>query len=113
MSHSCNEESWKKDHVHELLGSTFTAEVGRDCHSHRFALTTGEAIPSGQGNHVHDVTFKTDTYEDHEHGFCGRTSEAIRVGDRHVHFLAGCVRPEDGHKHEFRAATLIDNPTGD
>ena len=99
MSHSCNEESWKRGHVHELLGSTFTAEVGRDCHSHRFALTTGEAIPSGQGNHVHE--------------FCGRTSEAIRVGDRHVHFLAGCVRPEDGHKHEFRAATLIDNPTGD
>ena len=100
-------------HVHELLGSLEIAEPQEDPHNHRFATVTEEAIPFGMNDHVHEVRFRTDFYEDHFHEFCGTTSGAIQVGDRHVHFLTGVTTISDGHQHEFRAATMILNPIGD
>nr|MDD6335347.1 YmaF family protein [bacterium] len=100
-------------HVHELQGSVKIAERASDPHNHRFATMTGEARPLGPNNHFHDVQFVTDTYEDHEHAFVGRTSGAIMVGDRHVHFLSDDTAPADGHTHEFRAATFMNDLIGD
>ncbi len=96
-------------HVHEILGSTEIAERKCDPHNHRFATMSNQVIGTGL-NHVHEVVFRTDFYEDHFHEFCGRTGPAIIVGDRHVHFLEAETRAADGHVHKFRFATLIDNP---
>ena len=73
-STSCRPEQ----HVHEILGSTVIAERCECAHNHRFATVSGEAIPVGDG--------------------------------RHVHFANSCTTSADGHTHEFRVATLIDNP---
>ncbi len=100
-------------HVHEVLGSVKIAEAQEDPHNHRFATVTGEAILSGANDHVHEVKFRTDFYENHFHEFYGRTSGMIPVGDRHVHFLESVTEVSDGHQHEFRLATMIDDPIGD
>jgi|GEM_PF-196418 len=100
-------------HVHEVQGSVMIAEPLDDPHNHRFATVTGEAIPVSRCDHVHDVFFRTDFYENHFHEFCGRTGGAIWVGDRHVHFLESFTTINDGHRHEFRFATFIDNPIED
>ena len=104
-------------HVHELLGSTRIKDASCDseCHNHRFALITGEAERTRDGcSHIHKVEITTDFYEDHYHEFCGYTDEAIEVGcGRHVHFINDAVEEENGHIHEFIAATLIEDPTGD
>jgi hypothetical protein len=106
--HVCRDE---QRHNHELLGSVIIA--GRkDPHAHRFATVTGEAIPLGSHDHIHKVEFRTDFYEEHYHKFSGKTSGAIKVGDRHVHFLESVTTEDDGHRHKFRAVTLIDDPTG-
>lgn len=106
--------NWNKQtHVHEVQGSVEIAEAGRDAHNHRFATVTGEAIPVGCNDHVHEVTFRTDFYENHYHEFCGKTGGAIYVGDRHVHFLEDVTSCNDGHKHDFRLSTFIENPIGD
>ena len=83
----CPPEQKVQRHVHEVQGSVMIAEREEDPHNHRFATVTGEAIPCGNGNHFHEIKFKTDFYENHFHEFCGRTRGAIQVGDRHVHFL--------------------------
>lgn len=106
-------ETYKKGHVHELQGSVKIAGPNCELHNHRFAVTTGEAISTGPNRHIHKVTFKTDTYEGHEHEFCGVTSENTGVGDRHVHFIEGITEKAEGHRHEFRASTLINDPIGD
>ena len=101
-------------HVHEVIGSVQIAEPGTDPHNHRFATVSGEAMPTGTGDHVHEICFRTDFYEDHFHEFKGRTGGAINVGDgRHVHFAEAMTDREDGHCHRFRVASLIDNPIGD
>ena len=100
-------------HVHEVLGSVRIAERKEDPHNHRFATVSGEAIPVGTGDHVHEVKFRTDFYEEHYHEFSGRTFGAIIVGDRHVHFLKSVTSFNDGHRHEFRVATLIEDPIGE
>lgn len=105
--HPCLEE---QTHVHEIQGSVMIAEREEDPHNHRFATVSGEAIPVDPDNHVHDVYFRTDFYEDHFHEFCGRTYPAIQVGDRHVHFLKSVTTVVDGHQHAFRFATLIQDP---
>ena len=111
----CNQNNncrpWQR-HVHEVLGSVEIAERLTDPHNHRFATVSGEAIHIGN-DHVHEVKFRTDFYEDHFHVFCGRTLGAIQVGDRHVHFLEDETSVNDGHHHDFRLATMIDNPIGD
>lgn len=98
-------------HVHELQGSVKIADE-EEPHNHRFCTVTGEAIPCGENNHVHEVFFMTDFFEDHFHEFKGRTCPAIPVGDRHVHFIESVTTVNDGHRHPFEAATLINNPIG-
>ena len=102
-------------HVHEVQGSVKIAERLEDPHNHRFATVTGEAkeIPCNNHDHVHEIFFRTDTYEEHFHEFCGVTGGAVWVGDRHVHFLKSVTEVADGHKHAFRFATLIEDPIGE
>ncbi len=104
----------EQTHVHEVLGSVQIAEAKTDPHNHRFAVVSGEVIPIGMGDHVHQVKFRTDFYEDHFHEFCGRTRGAIPVGDgRHVHFLDSITEQSEGHRHKFRVSTLINDPIGE
>lgn len=98
-------------HVHEVLGDVKIA--GSDPHSHRFATVSKDAMPLGNRDHYHEIKFRTDFYNDHYHEFYGKTSGAIPVGDRHVHFLESVTSSNDGHRHEFRLATLIEDPTGE
>lgn len=107
---SCSAE---QTHVHEVLGSVQIAEAATDPHNHSFAAVSDEVIPVGTDDHVHVLNFRTDFYENHFHGFCGRTQTqgAIPVGDgRHVHFLDSITKVSDGHRHRFRVATLINDP---
>jgi hypothetical protein len=106
----CNRE--RQQHVHELIGSVRIAEPMEEPHNHRFATITGEAIGNGM-NHYHEVRFRTDYYDNHYHIYCGRTCNAVQVGDSHVHFIEAVTSQDDGHVHEFRAATLIDDPIDD
>ncbi len=112
----CSERCRRREqHVHEILGSTQSAERCRDCHNHRFATVSGEAIKSGS-SHVHRVKFNTDSYDGHCHEFEGTSGPAIMIpnsGGRHIHYINACTKESDGHKHEFRVATLIENPTED
>ncbi|MDF2511103.1 MAG: hypothetical protein K0S04_969 [Herbinix sp.] len=107
-----NNHRCEQRHVHEIQGSVMIAEAEEEPHNHRFATVSGEAIGNGL-DHFHEVKFRTDFFEDHFHEFCGRTSGAIIVGDRHVHFLESTTTENDGHTHNFRFATLIDNPIGE
>lgn len=108
-------QGWQKPltHTHEVLGSVEIAEPQEDPHNHRFATVSSQAIPCGKNDHYHEVKFRTDFYEDHFHEACVKTSGMIWVGDRHVHFLMGKTTVVDGHQHDFRAGTLIDDPIGD
>jgi len=103
----------EQEHVHEIQGSVQIAEPKEDPHNHRFATVSGEAKYISCNDHFHEVKFRTDFYEEHFHEFCGRTGGAIKVGDRHVHFLESMTTENDGHFHEFRFSTFIDNPIGD
>lgn len=108
---SYSNECEKQKHVHELLGSTEVVKECDECHNHRFATVTGEAIKMGN-SHVHEVKFRTDFSDKHFHEFYGKTSPAIEVGNgKHVHFIDAFTEMKDGHKHRFQAATLIDSPT--
>ncbi len=98
-------------HVHEVQGSVEIAEPQEDPHNHRFATVSGPAIFFANGDHYHEVRFRTDFYEEHYHQAWGRTGGAIQVGDRHVHFLSGVTTVDDGHLHNYRVATLIEDPT--
>lgn len=101
-------------HVHEIVGSTKIAEENGECHNHRFATVSDEAIQICGEDHVHEVKLRTDFFDDHFHEFYGKTSGAIWVGDnRHVHFIKDFTNVEDGHRHAFRVAALIDNPIED
>lgn len=104
----------EQTHVHETLGSVEIAEPNTDPHNHRFAAVSGQVIPICGDNHVHELKFRTDFYEDHFHEFCGRTCPAICVGGgRHIHFIESVTTVNEGHRHEFRVATLINDPIGD
>lgn len=104
----------EQTHVHETLGSVEIAEPNTDPHNHRFATVTGQVIPISGNNHVHELVFRTDFYEDHFHEFRGRTGPAISVGGgRHVHFIESVTTVSEGHRHEFRVATLINDPIGE
>lgn len=94
-------------HVHEIQGSVDVAEYGEDAHCHRFSTVSGEAILCGGNDHYHEVFFNTDYVDGHYHNFCGSTGGAIKVGDRHVHFLKSVTSFNDGHKHKFRLSTFI------
>lgn len=109
----CNCSREKQKHVHEVTGSTKISNECNTCHNHRFCTISGEAVyTKDKRDHYHEVKFCTDFSDEHFHEFCGKTSGAVDVGNgRHVHFLKGFTKEEDGHKHEFQAATLIDSPT--
>lgn len=98
-------------HVHEITGSTRIFNECNDFHNHRFCTVTGEAIyTKDKKDHFHEVKFHTDFSDRHFHELCGKTCGAIDVGHgKYVHFIKDCTE-EDGHKHEFQAATLIDSP---
>jgi hypothetical protein len=101
-------------HVHEFEGSVMIAEREEDPHNHRFAGVSSQIILV-PGGHVHELSTKTDFYENHFHEIAVRTGLQIPVGNgRHVHFVD---RKEttfnDGHFHVFRVATLIEDPIGD
>ena len=102
----------EQTHVHEFLGSTQIAEPNEDPHNHRFAGISGEAISIGNGQHVHEILTRTDFYEDHFHFIRERSGPAIRVNDRHVHFVCGTTSVVDDHDHDFIFATLIEDPIG-
>lgn len=96
-------------HVHEFLGSTSIAD---NPHNHRFAGISGPAILRGN-SHVHRIETLTDS-TDHIHRIEDFTGEAINVGGgRHVHLVRGTTSFDDGHRHNFIFATLIENPTGE
>lgn len=100
-------------HVHEFLGSAQLAELEEEPHNHRFAGVSGQAILTGNGQHIHRVQTRTDFYENHYHEMNELTGPAIPVSpDRHVHFAQGITSTVDGHAHEFIFATLIENPIG-
>ena len=113
MSEEMKKPCKAKQHVHEVLGSTKISGCCDNAHNHRFATVTGEAIPC-EGSHVHEIKFKTDSCNGHEHEFCGTTGIAIQVDeDHHVHFLESVTSSDEAHthKHKFEVATLIENPT--
>jgi hypothetical protein len=111
---NCNQNSQQPlTHTHEVLGSVKIAEATTDPHNHRFAAISSQAIPCGVNDHYHEVRTRTDFYEDHFHEICVRTGGMIWVGDRHVHFLMGKTTVVDGHQHDFRGGTMIDDPIGD
>lgn len=115
------EDHWDKEkndctqkHVHEIVGSVKIAEREEDPHNHRFATVSGQAISIDCGDHVHEVDFRTDFYENHFHLFKGISSGMIPVGGgRHVHFAMATTTINDGHNHDFRVASLINDPIGD
>lgn len=100
----------QQTHVHELLGSVQIGEL-QDPHSHRFATMTGEVIPYNGTDHYHEVSFRTDFFNEHYHDFHGYTSTAIPTGKTHVHYLEAATTFNDGHDHGFKVVTLIDDPT--
>ncbi len=103
----------KEQHVHEIVGSTFIAERCEDAHNHRFATVSDEAIPY-KGSHVHNVKFRTDSYDGHYHEFSGQSSVAIPIdGDKHVHYANACTSSDDGHSHEFKLVSMLNNPIED
>lgn len=104
---NCDEQR----HVHEITGITKVAQECRECHNHRFATVSGEAVRMGN-SHVHEIKFRTDFADGHFHEFCGKSSPAIEVGNgKHVHFADAFTDMEDGHCHRFQVAALIDSPT--
>ncbi len=110
----CNCCCKKQAHVHEFLGSTQIAEEKCDPHNHRLAGISGQAIPIGDGNHIHEIVTRTDFYEDHFHEIIVRTYPAISVGKgKHVHFVCGTTTEVKNHEHDFVFATLIEDPIGE
>ena len=104
-----NKNCHKQRHTHEFLGSTKLAELEEDPHNHRFAGVTGEAIPHGR-SHFHKLETNTD-FVDHFHEIIDRTSLAIPVGNgKHVHLVKGMTTENDGHRHNYIFATLIESP---
>jgi hypothetical protein len=97
-------------HVHEVQGSVDLAPEANP-HSHRFATVSGQAKCFGCHDHYHDIFFRTDFVNEHFHEFCGRTGGAIRVGDRHVHFVESCTTMDREHRHKFRLSTLMEDLT--
>jgi len=99
-------------HLHEIQGVVQPAGHGGQAHAHRFSVMSGEAVKTENGDHIHEVKFKTDFYGDHFHEFIGRTSESIPTGDRHVHFLQSETSTNEDHRHAFRLVCLMDDPAG-
>lgn len=108
---ACNHsDDTAQTHTHEFESSTKLAEEGDDRHNHRFAGVTSQAIPIGNGGHIHTVFVNTDFFG-HLHEVAVETGPAIDVGGgKHVHFVDGHTTLNDGHFHEFAFTTLIEAP---
>jgi hypothetical protein len=98
-------------HVHEFEGSTKLAEEGDDRHNHRFAGVTGQAIRVGK-SHIHEIDLTKTDFFNHFHKLKKiKTGPAIPVGNgKHVHFVTGQTTLNDDHVHQFKFATLIQEP---
>lgn len=114
-----NDQRWNNDqcrnneqrHVHEISGITKIVGECGECHNHRFATVSGEAMRMGN-SHVHEVKFCTDFADGHYHEFCGKSSPAIEVGSgKHIHFADAFTDESDGHRHRFQVAAMIESPT--
>lgn len=104
------EEKEVQEHVHEFEGSTKLAELEDDPHNHRFAGVSGEEIEV-PGGHIHKIFTRTDFFQNHFHFVIRLTGLQIPVGNgKHVHFVMGMTTMQDGHRHQFQFATLIDDP---
>lgn len=98
-----------QNHVHEVQGCLKTV----DGHYHRFLAVTGEAIPVDKNDHVHEVNYRTDFMNGHYHEYTGRTSGAIIIGDRHIHYIEALTSVDSGHNHGFRLVTFINDGCGE
>jgi len=95
-------------HVHEFSGSTDFAGSGSRRHNHRFAGVTGEAIPTGDGKHIHEYRSNTDFTIAHYHMIKGRTGPNIDLPDgNHIHFEDTVTSFDAGHRHDVEFATMI------
>jgi hypothetical protein len=100
-------------HIHELQGSVEKSEPLEKPHKHRFASSSGEEVPYGSRDHFHDVILRTDINNNHYHEFCGRTSGAYPIGDKHVHFINTLTTESDGHSHSIILSTSIEKTDSD
>lgn len=111
----CKDEEEQR-HVHEFTGSTRLAELEEEPHNHRFAGVSGEA-KGPEATHFHILKTRTDFF-DHFHEIVVKTGPPIIVNPeerdpnkrRHVHFVESVTSCNDGHRHEFIVATLIEAP---
>lgn len=111
MSNNNNNNRMQR-HVHEIIGSTMMAEEGEDRHNHRFATVSGMAIPVAGGSHVYELFTNTDFFSEHFHHIEGTSGPAIPVGGgKHVHFASARTSMNDGHRHMFVFASLIEDPS--
>ncbi|WP_246240346.1 YmaF family protein [Anaerocolumna sedimenticola] len=96
-------------HVHEFQGYLKTTED----HYHRCTGITGEAIPIDKKDHIHEIVFRSDFVNGHYHEYIGRSSGAIEIGDRHIHYIDSFTNVTSGHQHGFRLITLLHDPSGE
>lgn len=117
-THQCNAQV--QEHVHEFQGSVMLdnpPDSPELVHNHRFAGITGPAIPS-KDSHFHIICTNTDFFFNHFHALEVMTGLAIPIRDQdgniigHVHGASGTTSCNFFHDHEFRVATLIQNPIG-
>lgn len=114
LSESCSNCNCPVElHLHEVQGSVQIVSSGCDAHNHRFATVSSEPIVLANGTHVHQVTFRTDSYNGHYHEFTGRTERAVEIGDGHVHYLEAVTTEQAGHRHKFKVITHIEDPIED
>ena len=60
----------RQKHVHEVLGSVKIYDEKGECHNHRFAGMTGEAVSVRNGkSHIHYVYAKNEISDGHRHEF--------------------------------------------
>jgi len=120
----CNEV---QTHVHEFEGSTELATIfdGRPAlrllHNHRFTGVTSQVQPcptkSNPRDHTHTILVRSDFFLNHFHEVSLQTGPVIPIIDPvtnrpvgHVHAVVGTSSRVFCHEHDFKAATLIQNP---
>lgn len=100
----------RNSHVHEVVGSVKIEGECLRAHNHRFAGVTGKEIWIGNGQHIHEICFRTDSFDGHNHEFMGRFCPAIETKEGHTHFLEGVTSKNSGHRHCFKVLALIEDP---
>ena len=109
-----------QEHVHEFQGSVILGNPPDSpelVHNHRFAGVSGPVIPT-KDSHVHILDTTTDFFFNHFHNIQAVTGPVIPVRDQdgniigHTHGVSGLSSCNFFHDHDFRVATLIQNPIG-